>query len=329
MKKIFILAAAAILIYSIQVLPAQENTDKYKGQTSVNSVLATINGMPVTLLDVILDTGSQEWELAHVYSGQRLMDEITKLRAKVLEEIISRKLVYREYMKQPFEIPNQRIEMVLDRYMKVWGCTTREDLARKARENGTSIESLREKAREYIAVGALLQKNCYDYVVVTPKEVYDEYVTEKEQYSKPARVDFQLLQIDKGGITDAMETANKIAHAAQKADETAFLALMRSYSTIQNPEQRGIIKGVPTAKLRQEFRKAIEGQQANTVVGPVETPEAVFFLRLTAVWESETIPFEDVSGKIEDKLMSAKMEEARRAYEQKLRANAVIRKVTD
>ena len=41
--------------------------------TSIDSVLVSVNGEPITLLDVILETSGRERELAGTYSGERLL----------------------------------------------------------------------------------------------------------------------------------------------------------------------------------------------------------------------------------------------------------------
>ena len=62
--------------------------------THIDSVLVSVNGEPITLLDVILETGSREKELAGIYSGERLLTETRKLRMETVEQIVFRKLIY-------------------------------------------------------------------------------------------------------------------------------------------------------------------------------------------------------------------------------------------
>ena len=76
-------------------------------ETRVDSVLASVNGEPITLLDVMLESNREELRLASLYSGARLYSEIARLRKSIVEEIIVRKLVYAHYLEKPFSIDNQ------------------------------------------------------------------------------------------------------------------------------------------------------------------------------------------------------------------------------
>ena len=55
--------------------------------TRVDSVLVSVNGEPITLLDVFLETGGLEKEFAGFYSGERLRVETRSLRIKRLEGV--------------------------------------------------------------------------------------------------------------------------------------------------------------------------------------------------------------------------------------------------
>ncbi|MBO5960071.1 MAG: SurA N-terminal domain-containing protein, partial [Lentisphaeria bacterium] len=167
MRKIFFL----FLIFSagiFAVAAEPENGRALRG-SSINSVLASINGQPVTLLDVVLETAPLERELAAIHTGDRLNREIEKLRRAALEDIITRRLICREYDAEPFQIPDQMIENMLDEHAKAVGGLTRKELENQLKQSGMSVADLRKKIRERIIVNVLLIKNCDKQVVVTPK----------------------------------------------------------------------------------------------------------------------------------------------------------------
>ena len=51
-------------------------------ETRSDSVLASVNGEPITLLDVILESGRDEARLAAMFSGERLYAETAKVRRR-------------------------------------------------------------------------------------------------------------------------------------------------------------------------------------------------------------------------------------------------------
>ena len=148
--------------------------------TRIDSVLVSVNGEPVTLLDVILETGSREKELAGIYSGERLLSETRKLRMETVEQIVFRKLIYEKYKAEPFDISRQDIENLLDEFVRTSGAESRAALEKSLLPAGITPERLREQAKERIAVDVLLMRDCDHHVDVTPKEVYEDYKAHPE-----------------------------------------------------------------------------------------------------------------------------------------------------
>lgn len=301
---------------------------RYEGQTTVNSVLATVNGEPVTLLDVVLESGARERELAGVYSGNRLIQETSRLRREVLNNIIFHKLVYREYLRQPFDIPIQHVEALLDEHARNLGGISRAELEKKLNSYGSNLSELRKKARERIAVDVILYRDCDSKVVVTPKDVYDEYCANAEKFTSARQVDFQLLQLNlengRAGVS-AEKTAKKLKDTVKNADGVLFTRLVTEYSDNPNREKGGMVIGEELPKLRPEFQRALKDRKVGDVIGPVSTPEALFFLRVTAVKEAKTVPFENVSGTLYQELRKREAGKKRQEYERKLREKALIR----
>lgn len=314
-----------MLFFAVNFLAAQSS---HKTQTTVNSVLATVNGEPITLLDVVLESGARERELANVYSGDRLIQETSRLRRTVLNDIIFHKLVYREYLNQPFDIPIQHVEAMLDEHAKTLGGISRVELEKKLNSYGSSLTELRKKARERIAVDVILLRDCDSKVVVTPKDVYDEYCANVEKFTSGRQVDFQLLQLNlengRSGMT-AAEAAKKIGSLVKNADATLFTRLVTEYSDNPNREKGGMVIGEELPKLRPEFQKALKDRKSGDVVGPVSTPEALFFLRVIVVKEAKIVPFEEVSPALYQELRKREAMKKRREYEKKLREKALIR----
>ena len=120
-------------------------------ETRVDSVLASVNGDPITLLDVMLESSREELRLASLYSGARLYSEISQLRKKITEDIIIRKLIYAKYLEKPFPIDNQYIERMLDHLAVTLGGGSRDTMVKKAEAIGTTLSELKEKVQRQSA----------------------------------------------------------------------------------------------------------------------------------------------------------------------------------
>ena len=318
--KIFLLAGSLLLC---SLLFAQGKTDLGR-ESKVDSVIATVNGEPITLLDVILESGQDEARLAAMFTGERLYAETAKVRKAIVDNLVIRKLIYEKYKAKPFEIQKQHIEDMVDSLALGMGDGTRESLERKAKSYGSDMEEIRAKAKERIAVDVLLMQNCDRRVFITPREVYEAYCKHPEKRTKPATVDLQLILIRRGSGNPG-ETAANIAEMLRNADERMFRRIAVENSEGPNASKGGHVGKIEMNKLRPEFLAVLKNAEKNEIKGPVETPEGFYFIRVNGISREEKLPFEKVSREIHDSLRRAALEKNRNDYKAELLSEAVVR----
>ena len=301
--------------------------------TRKDSVLGSVNGEPITLLDVILENGTQEKELAGVYSGERLVDKTFDLRNETVDRIICRKLVYEKYKADPFDIPRQEVENLLDAYVRDSGADSRATLEKNLLPYGITMERLRERARERIAVEVLLMRDCDHQVFITPKEVYEDYKAHPEKWTVPEKISLQLLQINVTAGSAGGDPQAAVKAVRQELDKDSsrknFTRLVLEKSDGASASTGGIMEDVEFDDLRPEFIEALKGKKADDVVGPIEAPEAFFFLRVIGTEPAKLIPFSQASREVYDALYKERVEEKRREYYNQLKRKAVINTFQD
>jgi len=301
--------------------------------TRIDSVLMSVNGEPVTLLDVILETGGREKELAGIYSGDRLLSETRKLREETVEDIVTRKLIYEKYKADPFDIPRQEIENLLDEFVRTSGAESRAALEKSLLPFGITPERLREQAKERIAVEVLLIRDCNHHVDVTPKEVYEDYKAHPEKWTIPEKISLQLLQINVTAGSAGGDPKAAVDAIRKELDEDSsrknFTRLVLEKSDGANASSGGITEGVEVDRLRPEFIEALKGRKTGDVIGPIEAPEAFFFLRVVGMEPARLIPFSKANRDVREALLKVKIAEKRKEYEAQIRRDAVIRRYFD
>ena len=313
-----------LLLAGAVTLPAQD----LGKETRVDSVLASVNGEPITLLDVMLESSREELRLASLYSGARLYSEISQLRKKITEDIIIRKLIYAKYQEKPFPIDNQYIERMLDHLAITIGGGSRDSLVKKAEALGTTMDELKEKAKEKIAVDILMGESCDRPVYVTPKEVYEYYRKNQSEWITPASYKLELLLVGRNGGRsgpDPKVACEKLSKQLKTANKAMFVQMVKANSDAPNAESGGAVGAVDADKLRPEFAKVVLSMKPGNIRGPLETPEGYYFLRLDSIQQQKEIPYEKAAGEIRKRLEDQQKEQLRKAYGEKLKKQALIR----
>ena len=322
--KICSFLTVVLMVISIVLFSADE---KSKTPVFLSSVLATVNGIPITLYEVVLESANEEQRLAMVFKGNELTREVEKLRMKKTKELVERKLFFQEFKDKEYKIPDQYIEDMLDGLAANMAGGDRKRLEKKALVEGITVKDLKTKAYERIAVDILIQEFCYRIVNVTPKEVNDYYLSHIAEFSKPPQIELQVLLLKKDGRfkDEFEETLAKIKTDVAKADKAIFSTLVKLYSEGPDVSKGGNIGWIEESKLRPEFAEALKNLETGSIASSVKTSEGVYFLRISDTMPSRVLQFESVKDEINDRLTKQRREENYTEYCIKLKDKAVIR----
>lgn len=295
-------------------------------ESKLDSVLAIVNGEPITGFDVIMRTESEEKKLRDIFSGSNLFNKITELRKQTLEELISRKLIYAKYNANPrWTISNQDIENLLDDFRKSCDEKSRASLEKHMEERyGYTPERLKEYARETIAVEGMIYYECERNVYVSPKEVYEEFEKNREKWTKPETISLQVLQCELK-TTEQIKNANDFRKSLPACpDQDEFAKAVTKFFPSGSGVTISEVTDTERKKLRDEFKEALKDATVNYVAGPIDISGTGFFLRVISIEPEKLEPFSKINKDITATLKRKKVEETRKAYEETLRNNAYI-----
>lgn len=293
---------------------------------NVDSILASVNGNPISLGDVLEESRHEEARVYLAFSGDEVFDRIKQIRRKVVEEIIDRKLILADFHEQkPFTIPRQYVESVLDSIAEHYGCAGRGELAEKARRSGTTIEQLRQSAEERIAVQGMINNYYFTHVNPTPREIHEYFMQHRDELSEPAKIRLRLLMLKKDrNDYEACRIALEKELGASP-EQNIFVAMTRLYSDGPAAAEGGDLGWIERVNLRPEFSRVVEDAQVGTVVGPIVAPEGIYYLRIEDAKEARIAEYKDVGGRLKNEIMERLRKKAYERYVASLRKPAIIR----
>lgn len=289
-----------------------------------DSVLASVNGEPVSLSDIMFETQNEEYYFANSLDRKQAAQAIYDLRKKTLEELIDRKLILMEFKKKPFPIDNQQVSAVLDDMAVRANCRTRNEFYEKLRASGLSVDDFRRRVEERITVQYVIGRELYVKVNVSPKAVYEYYKANENEFSSPEMIQLNILFLNCRN-PDFEKRRNTVAEKLA-ANPSDFYSLLAEYSELPGAKKNGSKILTSENELRPEFRKVLKTKELNQLVGPLVIPEeGVYYLLPDKIIPRSKKTLAEVQTQIIKKLEEQKRENAYREYVNKLRANAIIR----
>lgn len=293
-----------------------------------NAIIASVNGDPITVLDVVLETGRREAFYARRLTGKELDDRVEKLRKSALESIIDRRLIYAEYVKQPFKIPKQYIEDAMDELAEDFGSGDRSSLEIVARRYGTTMAELRKKSTEKVAVEVLVNEFCRRPSVVTPKNVFEFYRDNPVKFKEPHEYKLYLLALKKQGRDqDEFNATVKLCERKMaNINVEKFMKLAAVYSEDGSSKRGGEIGWVKEGEGRSEFLDVIRQKSVGEVARVDLEKVGTFFFYIEAKRGGGITSFKEVRADIKRELERAERVKLYKSYVGKLKHGAVIRR---
>ena len=322
MRVIVVIAAAVMLAAPCWSAPAGPVVKRTEDR--LNAVLATVNGEPISLGDVLQITEAKEFQAASAFTGETLAKAVYALRLEAVDELIDNKLILADYATKSFEIPAKDVESAVDDASSRMGCRSRSELSRKLRENGSSIEEFRRKLREQLIIHIMLHREYSSSNFITPADLRRYYEEHAAEFDRPERIELALLQLS--GKREDLGTVRDEVGKALAASPGRFEELVGRYSSGPARGDGGKLGSIERKRLRSEFSVFLGDHPAvGRIYGPIETADGVFWLKVLAYDPAEKIPFEKSSVEIRRRLEKQLRRESRERYCARLRKGAIVR----
>ncbi len=284
----------------------------------LDSVLAAVNGDPVTLGELLPALREAEFRLGNTFSGKELEKRVLELRRKAVDEIIDRKLIVADFNDKKLNIPAQEVENEIDRWGRHIGCSSRKELEARLKESGTSVDAIRKKILERMIVQVMRRREYLLAGPPAPADLYKRFKEQEKDLSYPGSVELGILKIGK----DEPEKAEAVASALKK-DPASWTVLARVYGIAPAAEE-GSVGEVELPMLRPEFAKAMTDMAPGRIYPKVVTADGICFLKILKLKPKKTAVFKEHAEAIRKTMEEEVYRKSSADYSARLRDRAVI-----
>ncbi len=294
--------------------------------TYSDGIAAVVNDQVITVFDVMRETRQLELAMQQNVSGQEFAERAMALREDVAKRLIDRALIYEEYKRRDFQLPerfiNERLdEIIVERANGDWR-KFEEDLE----ENGLSMTEFKERLEQQLAVDVIISQLVRRPAHVTPSEVTEHYEDNKTLYGEPSQVHLRIIAVQRDDKTDDEQQAlaQKITQALQGGRE--FPAVASEFSDDMSAERGGDVGWIDTTTGRKEFINAIKTLDKGDISDPVRLDEAIYWLQLVDTKDAVVQPLDDALRKeIEATLLEGKRQKRYDEFLKELREKFYVK----
>jgi peptidyl-prolyl cis-trans isomerase C len=285
-------------------------------------VVARVNGEPITRAELEMAVGQLE-----ARAGQSVPPEQRDgVFRGVLDELIGFRLLKQESVARAVVVPASAVEARIDEIRSQ--VPSEAMFIQTIESRGTTLDSLREQAREGMEIDAMLQA-VLTATAVTPDQVtafYNENPAEFQQGER-VRASHILIGFPEGASPDIKQQA--LAKAAELLDEVKaggdFAALARQHSSDQGSAAAGgdlgyFERGQMVGPFEQAAFALLPAQTSELV----ESPFGYHIIRVVDRQASRTIPIADVRPQIQQLLEGRDRAQQTEAFVETLKAKGKV-----
>src|SRR5713226_6483125 len=276
-------------------------------QDSLDRVVASVDGEPITVHD--LKTFAAVNKAALNDAGDMNSPE-TKA---VLKGVISERLLESEVKKYKDQVEERQIDDYIASFEQSNGLTDQQ-LRSQLQSQGHTYEEFRKHARLELQKMIMIQKEVRGKVNISPDEVKAYYDAHPEEFSV-GKETFKLAQIliavPANATPAQVEAARVKADSIHKqlVDGADFGKLARQYSDDDSKSQGGELGDFSRGDIVDAIQNAIDHMKGGEISEPIRTDHGFHIVKLEEHEQSGAKPFSEVSGQIQDKLVSQKAQQ--------------------
>lgn len=294
---------------------------------TVDMVVAKVNNEIITLSAVV---ERAELELARYQAmGIRDLPSLEEARTQALEQMIDEKLLVGVAQGLGMTVEESKVQNALDDIRKR-GNLTEEQLAEMLKQEGRTMEEYKERIRHQILISQIINLEVRSRIKISEKEIADYYDAHRKDFWAPSKVHARhiLFILDEGLEEEqVLKKQQKAAEALAKIrDGAEFVEIARQYSEDVTARTGGDLGILEKGKMVPEFEEAVFSLKKGEVSDIVRSPYGLHIIQVEEVIPGAPIPFDEVSGQIEETLKQERFRTVYEEYIEGLRARSFIEK---
>lgn len=245
-------------------------------------------------------------------------------RAQVEEQLDA---IFQDQLEQMLQAAGVQSVGELEAKLKAAGSS----LASEMQVTGETVAEIRKSFGRRALSAQYLREAIGTIPVATRQELLDEYRRRRSEFSQPARVKWQQLQISFAAHNGKDNAIRALARArADLQAGTSFDEVVRQHGDGPLAKLGGHFDWTqPESIADPKLREALESLPAGEISGPIESEKALLLVKVTESQPARTAPFEEVQDELRKSITKRKKEERVAAVLAEIKAKAVVETMFD
>ena len=253
---------------------------------------------------------------------------LEEIRRNILDLLINERLAAQEISRLKISVSDEEMAEAIGTILRE-NRLTQETLEAKLRQDGKTIEDLREQIKAGLEQKKLVNREVSSKTVITDEMIQAYYEDHIEEFQRKERWRIQDIYLP-FTPTDTPEERTHLRNVAKRIlerlrTEGDFTSLAKRYSQGPGAEAGGDLGFFSKGELEPVLEAAIEALKPGEVSPDIETTRGIHIIKLTEVDKTPAKPLEEVEGTIRDLLYRREVDFRYREWLSGLRERSYVK----
>jgi peptidyl-prolyl cis-trans isomerase SurA len=253
---------------------------------------------------------------------------LEKIRHNILDLLINERLAAQEISRLKISVSDEEVAEAIGTILRE-NRLTQETLEANLRQDGKTIEDLREQIKAGLQQKKLVNREVSSKTVITDEMIQAYYEDHIEEFERNERWRIQDIYLP-FTPTDTPEERTYLRKVAKQIlerlrTEGDFTSLAKRYSQGPGAEAGGDLGFFSKGELEPVLEAAIEALKPGEVSPDIETTRGIHIIKLTEVDKTPAKPLEEVAGTIRDLLYRREVDFRYREWLSGLRERSYVK----
>ncbi len=320
-----ILAILAILAsIALSGLRAQDSRDQWD-QPYVNGIAAVVEDRIITLEELRREIAPLVPQIRLESRNRQEFDQrIADVTNEVLQNMIDRILIIREFNNSGYQIPQTYLDSEYADYITTEFDGDRPRFLNFLQSQGMTVRQFRSDLRDRIIVNFMRGRMRRSQTEVSPAKIEEYYLKNDSQFFKEEAIRLRQILLSPNDNADARQ--KKVdAVIAELESGTPFADVARKYSQDERRSEGGDWGWINRSDIRKELADVAFSTQKGAYSHPVVLDGFTFILFVEDTRQEGVQPLNAVREQIEIAITSQLARQAQEQWIERLRRNAYIK----
>ena len=297
-----------------------------------NGIVAVAEDKIITVADVNREVMPLLPQMQRTATNQKDLEEkIANLQDSVIQELIDRVLIIKEFRKkkdgdQERHIPDTYIDAEIARVQSEQFDNDRSKFLAYLRARGTTIREYRKETEEDIIYHYMQGQQRKSQSIVSPVRIETFYSENKDQFYEEDRAHLRMIQLTRtDGETDAQLKTEADAILARFHAGEKFEDLAKEFSRDSRRSKGGDWGIMKRSDLQPAYSEPLFALKKGEATAPIILPEGAFILFAEDRKFAGIQPIDDVRDQIERILAAQMSHTSEERWLERLRRNGYVK----